>query len=100
MSPIKDQGICGSCWSFGTTGTIEGAYFVKVCTDIDILPTGCCEAHHPLNRWEHIPFLFCWFSVHLVNVLLEFDYSIRVSQLYSSYTSLHVIEGWYLNYFL
>lgn len=29
VSPVKDQAICGSCWSFGTSGTVEGAYFVK-----------------------------------------------------------------------
>ncbi|CAA9998471.1 unnamed protein product [Nesidiocoris tenuis] len=29
VTPVKDQSICGSCWSFGSTGVVEGAYFVK-----------------------------------------------------------------------
>lgn len=29
VTPVKDQAICGSCWSFGSAGVVEGAYFVK-----------------------------------------------------------------------
>jgi len=49
VTSVKDQGHCGSCWTFSTTGVLEGAYYKATGKLIEFSQQELVECHTPFR---------------------------------------------------
>lgn len=51
VSPVKDQGHCGSCWTFSTTGSLEAAYKQATGKSISLSEQQLVDCGFPFNNF-------------------------------------------------
>ena len=51
VTPVKDQGNCGSCWTFSATGALEGAHAIKSSELVSFSEQLISDCLHPDMWW-------------------------------------------------
>ena len=49
VSPVKNQGQCGSCWAFSSTATLESYFMIKNSSTIDLSEEYVLECTGPIS---------------------------------------------------
>ena len=52
VTPVRDQGYCGSCWAFGTVGIMESALGKAGTTGVNLSEQFLMDCNDPAKNWD------------------------------------------------